>query len=480
MKEFETPESFGPILREYEHQLAWLESLITDPTGNRYLIEKSPAERLFEYQQQLNRTKKLLDYCGNPQQKFRSVHVAGTGGKGSTAAMIGNLLEATGQRVGIHTSPYLQLPNEKLLINQQMIPPSRFSRLIAEFRPKLDKFIERYPNLAPRYVEVWAALTYLFFAEEQVDWGVIETGMGGRFDPTNILLPEVAVITNVDFDHVPQLGTSIEEIAYHKAGIIKSGRPVVTGEKKPEVLRIIETEAKKQQAPMFRLGKEFSVAVKKADNAGSIIDVTTPFSRYENVGLNLCGNFQPNNAAVAVMAAELACRPQQIQLSPKAVEQALSGINFPGRMEKIHEHPTVILDGAHNPQKTRALSESIKQIYGDRPYTLIIGMLATKDVRQAIASLLPQAGRIMVTSPKVIGKPAVSTERMKELILEADPGKIVETEEAIPNAISRVLETSAADDLIVVAGSIYMLGEARNYWVPRRQLLAEAEYGASS
>lgn len=472
-------EKFGRIIEEYNGACSWLLSLVTDPSGNRYLIEKSPTQRQTEYEEQLKRTAAFLDFLGNPQDSYKSIHIAGTGGKGSVTTMIGSLLQETGFRVGIHTSPYLQVPNEKLLVNGEMAAPSKFTRLVHDFRQRYDEFASKYPNLTPRYSEAWVAMLHLYFAQQQIDWGVIETGMGGRFDPTNVLSPELSVITNVDFDHVPQLGTTLEEIAFHKAGIIKPGKPVVTGETKTAVLDVIQREALGKNSPLFRLGQDFGVDIKTMSETGSVVDITTPLHRYPDIRINLPGIFQPQNAAMAITAVDILSSHYQIPLSAEKIGKALKFIEFPGRMEKVQNHPIVILDGAHNPQKMEALARSLRAVYGDKTYSLIVGMLATKDASSSISHLLTKAHRVVATSPHVFGKPSIKIEEMAGLIRTIDPAKEVETADNVIDAIRGALDGAAPDELIVVTGSIYMLGEAREYWFPKKDILLEAEYGNS-
>ncbi len=470
-------EKFDRIIEEYNAACSWLLSLVTDPSGNRYLIEKSPLQRNKEYTDQIGRMEVFLDFLDNPQNRYHSIHVAGTGGKGSVTSMIGSLLQETGFRVGVHTSPYLQVPNEKLLVNGKMAAPSKFTGLVNDFRQEYEKFISKYPNLTPRYSEAWVAMMHLYFTQQQVDWGVVETGMGGRFDPTNVLLPEISVITNVDFDHIPQLGTTLEEIASHKAGIIKPGIPVVTGETKTATMGVIQKEAADKNSPLFRFGQDFGVDIKTMSETGSVVDITTPFHRYSDIKINLPGIFQPQNAAMAVTAVDILSQNRKIPLSAEKIEKALRSLEFPGRMETVQKHPTVILDGAHNPQKMEALALSLRAVYGDQTYTLIIGMLATKDAASSITHLLPNVHLIIATSPHVFGKPSIKIEEMTGLIRTINPAKRVETADNVTKAIHRVLDNAAPNELIVVTGSIYMLGEAREHWYPKKDILLEAEYG---
>ena len=468
---------FEQILDNFSAQNNWLQSLITDPSGSRYLVEKSPAERQKEYQEQITRTRELLKYLGNPQDEFMSVHVAGTSGKGSVSTMVGALLEKISPPVDVHTSPYLQVPIEKLMINGKLIPPSKFSQLVSSFRPKLREFTARHPELSPRYGEVWVALTHLYFQQEKVAWGVIETAMGGRFDPTNVLNPEISIITRVGLDHVPQLGTTLAEIANHKAGIIKPGQPVVTCKQPKEVLAVIKEEASRLRAPLFIQGRDFHFKVKVISEAGSVVDIVTPFNHYADIKINLPGTFQPENAALAVTAADLLSRKLQKPLSKELIAEALGSVKFQGRMEKVQERPTVILDGAHNPEKMKFLAQSLEAIHGNKTFTLVIGMLSTKDALSSMKYVIPKAETVIATSPHVLGKPSTSPDRLKKLIHSLDQTKKVETAETVLEAVRKALSTTGPHGMVVVTGSIYMLGEAREYWFPTKDILWEAEYG---
>lgn len=465
------------VLKKYEEANDWLLSLITDPNGKRYLKEKSETTRKKEYKEQIRRTTALLKFFGNPQEKYRSIHVAGTGGKGSVTTMIGAVLSRAGFKVGVHTSPYLQVPNEKLLINGIMISPSTFTNLITEFRKGFQTFVAAHPDMVPNYGEAWVTLTHLYFAKEKVDWGIIETGMGGRFDPTNVLTPEISVITNIELDHVPQLGTTLEDIAFHKAGIIKEGKPIITSERKPGPLSVIQQEATKKHARLFLSEKDFDVHVISVSQKGSIVDINTPFGNYHNIPISLTGTFQPENAATAVMAITALGQKHNISITNDIITAALSSLKHPGRMETVQEHPTVILDGAHNPQKMRALAQLMKEIFGTKPFTLIVGMLSTKDAAHSLAPILKNTKRVIATTPHVLGKPSITPEQMKNIIHTIDPQKPVEEKNNILDAIHGTINKAYPNDIIVVTGSLYMLGEARSYWFPNEQILLHAEYG---
>lgn len=463
------------VLPQYYDAIHWLHTFITDPEGERYSIEKTSEERLEEYEAQIKRMGEFLEFLGNPQDQFSSVHIAGTGGRGSTSMMIGKILEGVSSQVGVHTSPYLQVPGEKFLINGKMIPPSRFVQLTNSLKEKHEEFKEQNPEIMLHYGEMWVALYNLHFAESNLDWGVIETGMGGRFDPTNILMPELSVITNVDFDHVPQLGTTLEEIAWHKAGIIKQGKPIITSEQKPDTLSVIQREAIQKGSKLYCLDRDFSWKLVSINDRETVINVFGPYKQYENIRIPLTGFFQAQNAGLAVAAVDVLAHDHGFSLDSEIINETLIDLVFPGRMEAIQESPTVILDGAHNPQKMSALANAMAEIYPEKKFTLICGMLGTKDASCSIASLLPQAERVITAKPQVVGKPGIEAINLAEMIRADSYSNQLDVCSSVKQAIELALNEAKPDDIILVAGSLYMLGEARGYWVNPEDLLLKAE-----
>jgi len=478
MGEKASRESFQPILTNYNTQLGWLNSLITDPTGLRYLRPKPKEERLRDFEASRDRITAFLAFLGDPQNKYPSVHIAGTGGKGSVTVIIGKILQRAGFKTGVHTSPYLQAPIEKWAIDGKMVSPSIFASSIETLQPFYDSFVTSHPDKRPNYGETQAALTHRLFADRSVDFAVIETGMGGRYDPTNVLNPEIAVITNVDYDHVDQIGPTLTDIAAHKAGIIKPGKPVVTAAIQDEVLDVIGKEAQEKKAPLFTLGKDFSFQIKSYDQNGIVVEIKTPFGTYRNIRIPLVGLFQAQNAALAVAACDALAQQKGFRLDEKMINDSLANLQFPGRMEKIQTNPTVILDGAHNPQKMRALAETMEKLYPDKSYYLIVGMLATKDAKQSLAHLLPQAKKVIATKPHLIGKPSTSSQQIAQIVKEGKPEIEVDQYDTALEAVQQVIEEAASDDIILITGSLYMLGEARIYWYPTDQILFEAEYSS--
>ena len=457
----------------------WLESLITDPTAERYQATKTSDEYRKQQELSFERTRLFMDFLGRPQDFFSSFHVAGTGGKGSVTTMIDAILKSAGEKTGRHISPYVQLPNEKLIVDGRMIKPSEFTRLVNELKQEYEAFVKNNPNHKPLHGEAWIALTYEYFKKRGVRWTVIETGMGGRLDPTNTLNSEVAVITNVDYDHIPQLGETIEEIAWHKAGIIKPGKPVITAETKDNVLEIIKKEAQDNNSPLFIYGIDFFIRNVSHKDNGMEFDIETPFGSYNNIYINMFGEFQAMNAATAIMAVLAVSKEKEINITEASVKDALSKLVFPGRMEKVQDNPLVIIDGAHNPQKMRAAAKALKGNFPKINITLLIGMLKTKDAVETLRQILPMVNNVVTTTPRVIGKPSFFAKEMAEMVRDLNPNIQVSAENEIINAVEEAKKIQSKNGLLFISGSIYMLGDVRNLWYPAEEILKGLEYNQS-
>ncbi len=466
----------SPQQVEFKRQVHWLESLITDPAGTRYLQTDSSEARRQEFQEQLARAADFLNFAGNPQAKYPSIHVAGTSGKGSVVTMLAALLKHCQLHTGSHVSPYLQVSNEKLQIDGQLINLPEFIALVERFKQlHTDWAAAGRPFTALRYNEAWTALAFLWFAQREVDWAIVETGVGGRFDPTNTLPACLAVITNVDFDHTEVLGQTLPEIAYHKAGIIKSQQAALTAATDQSVLRVIREEAAKQKAQLYCLGPDFDFDVHHLDHAGAHLSIRTPFHHYANLRLSLSGAFQPVNAALAVAAADVLRERYGLPLTLETIQAALANVKFPGRMEIVQARPLVMLDGAHNPHKLQALANSLRILYPNKRVTAIIGMLMTKDAHAGMQVLLPALSRVVTVQPHVPGKPALAASALADVIREMKPALPCDVAGSVREGIDLILPQLDADDLLLITGSLYILGEARDYWIPTARILQDLE-----
>jgi dihydrofolate synthase/folylpolyglutamate synthase len=462
-------------IQQFRKAEKWLMTLITDPAGERYFQDKSMETRMQEFREQIERMQLFLDMIGNPESKYPSIHVAGTSGKGSVVNMLAEILSTAGQHVGYHVSPYLQLCNEKLIVDREMISPSAFVNLVEQFQNHYQKWQSaggKYETL--KYGEAWVALTFMWMAQKQVDWAVIETGLGGRYDPTNVVPAKLAVITNVDYDHTEVLGESLPKIALHKAGIIKPGGLAITFETKPEVLEVIKTEAAKKKARLYCLDEDFSYQIDGTDQDQSLT-VYGVSQTYSELRVAMKGAFQLHNAALAVASLDLLAAEHDFELSEESVRAGLLNVSYGGRLEVMQERPMVILDGAHNHHKAQTLVNSLQGLYPGKKMTVVLGTLSIKDFSGIIQALLPITAKWIATQPKVFGKPSASAEKLKKVISQVDPNTRVTLAEDVTQGLQLALENANDNEIILVTGSLYMIGDARAYWHPTDELLAALE-----
>ncbi|MHB8882777.1 MAG: bifunctional folylpolyglutamate synthase/dihydrofolate synthase [Thermodesulfovibrionales bacterium] len=400
----------------------------------------------------LDNITKLLAAAGDPHKAFRSVHIAGTNGKGSTAAMTDSILRTGGFRTGLFTSPHLVSFTERIRINAQEIPEAEVVSLADEVRGLTGDD----DDLCPTFFEVVTAMAFIWFRRQKVDWAVIETGLGGRLDATNIIRPEVSVITKIGHDHAEFLGTTLEEIAAEKAGIIKQAVPVVTADQPPEVLRVFEQRAAAKQAPLSVFMKDFSAELLAAAPGRTTFRYAGS-SGYEQISVPLSGAHQVTNASLAVRTAELlSARFPEMSLD---IQRGIGDVSWPGRLEMVSDAPPILIDGAHNPQAAEALAAYLRGLLA-RDYKRIIGVfgvMADKDISGILRPLLPLAAEIIFTAP-AYGR-AASPERLR--LEAAQAGKQVRTAPTVAGALALARDLCQPGDLIVVTGSFYTIGEAR-------------------
>lgn len=406
----------------------------------------------------IDRLRRFLDSAGAPQTRFRVLHVGGTSGKGSTSAYLASIMHAAGYRTGMHVSPYLQVEIEKLQVDGRLVSGDRF----ADHVQALDEAVKRWVSQggeALSYGEFWVALTFLAFAREEVEFAVIEVGAGGRFDLTNVVMPEVAVITSIGLDHVRTLGGTIPEIAWHKAGIIKDGRPAVTTVAEPEALTVIEREAAERHTPLtiVREVRDFQVLGTRDDRT-ELLDISS--GRVFN--LPLPGVFQGANAAAAIAAARALRDLPGGPISDDVIARGLAGTRFPGRMEIVQRRPRVVLDGAHNPSKMAALAESIALLGRPRRRIVVFGCLDSHDYIAMARTVARMADEVIVTAPFATARASASTEELARAVRAA--GQPTEVIEEPRLAVDAALARAGTDDEILVTGSLYLVGQVRERW----------------
>ncbi|MCE5244985.1 MAG: bifunctional folylpolyglutamate synthase/dihydrofolate synthase [Desulfobacteraceae bacterium] len=395
----------------------------------------------------LNSTRNMLDRLGNPQQSFRSIHIAGTNGKGSTAAMLSSILKEHGFRVGLYTSPHLVRFAERFQVDNREAEPERILAVFQKIRPLL------YDREPPTFFELVTAMAFLYFAEEGVDWAVVEVGMGGRLDATNVILPEVSVITTVSFDHQEYLGNTLPSIAREKAGIIKEGVPVVTGAHQPSVQGVLKTACMRHGSPLYRLGTNFRVR----RNPNGSLHYQGLRWQLPDMEIGLIGPHQAQNAATAVATLEVLEKYGDFVLDREALAGGLASTRWPARLEVLQRQPLIVLDGAHNVPGAEALREALKRSFAYRRLHLVLGVMADKDIKGIFRRLLPLAETVIFTQPRYAR--AASAEELKRIAGPSAHDALVIPDPA--SAIERARLLAHPEDLICITGSLYFAGEVK-------------------
>ncbi len=449
------------LLRRFHESTAGLEALIEGtPSPADASREAVQARATFR----MERLRRFLVLLGDPHQGYPIVHVGGTSGKGSTSTLIASILASAGYATGLHTSPYLQTPAEKLQVNGRLVAPDVYVSLCDAIFAAHDRW--RAAGEEPiTYGEAWFALTALFFRESGVDLAVLEVGAGGRFDLTNIVEPAVSVITSVGIDHTSTLGGTIAEIAWHKAGIIKSSVPAVTTAMHPDALPVIVAEASARGAALTIVDPATAVTEVSTDFQGTSWFDQAAGTRFHT---SLRGRFQARNGAAAV-ATVSALRSLGFHIPDEAVERGLQAARIPGRVEMIRDGVPVMLDGAHNVDKIAALAEDIPGLLpvnhgGIR--VAVLGLLEAKQAGPMIRSLVPVMGALVATSPRVTAKESREASDIAAIAAEAGFHGPIHIEPNPPDAIARAIELTLArsGSAVFVTGSLYLIGNVRERW----------------
>jgi len=403
----------------------------------------------------------LLYLLGNPHKKLKIIHVAGTNGKGSTCSLISSILQSDGYKVGLYTSPHLVDFTERIEINHKPINKKKVSELLERIKPSIEKVANSPFYGHPTFFEVITSMAFLYFFEEQVDFLVLEVGLGGRLDATNVCEPLISVITHIDYDHMDKLGNSLEEIAREKGGIIKPEGIVISSNQYEEAYNEIKKIADEKNSLIYSVGREISYKIVKSDINGIIFNLKGIYNDYKNLHTPLLGRHQADNAATAITAIE-ALKIRGVKISEEAIRAGLEKVKWTGRLEIIQNNPILILDGAHNPSGVKVLRETLKEIFSYHRLILVLAIFADKDYKKMIQIIAPKADLIITTkakSPRATPPQVIA----KEAAQYIEQNKIIVTEN-IPQAINCALSNSQDDDLICITGSLYTVGEARKYF----------------
>ena len=407
--------------------------------------------RLFGQKLGLDTMRELLRQLGDPQQSLRFIHVAGTNGKGSVAAMIHAALTAAGLKAGLYTSPHLVSFCERFRVGDRLISEADVVRLVAQIRPARERVAADPGQREPTFFETVTALALLYFKEQQADVVVWETGLGGRLDATNVVAPLVSVITSIDFDHMQYLGGTLEEIAAEKCGIIKPQRPVVAAAATP-ALEIIEKTCADLRCPLTVVGRQIRAARVREDDLGQDVAITGARQDYGTVRIPLLGPHQVANCATAIAALEAS----GLSPSPDQVRRGFARTRWPGRFQIVRRDPTVVLDGAHNAAAAEHLAATLLAHFPNRKVTLILGVLRDKNYDRMCAILAPLADRILCVP--VHSDRTSDPSELANGCRQANAAARVDACQNLVEAYRRA-EQSAAP-LIVIAGSLFLVGEA--------------------
>ncbi len=439
----------------YTEALRYLKSLTN--------VEMTRARRLSTDMLTLDRMQALLKKLGNPQNEFRSVHVAGTKGKGSTCVLLETALRACNYTVGSFTSPHLMDVRERISINGQMIPHAAFTELLRQVGDAADKLPAKMG--APTYFEALTAMAFLRFAEQAVDLAVIETGLGDRLDSTNVITPEVSIITAIGLDHMQLLGSTPEAIAREKAGIMKPGVPTIPIDQSEGVATVLAEAAEEVGAELRVLGKsiDFSYRFEASPKLGphSCVCLTTERSSFEHVSVPLPGEHQALNCGLALAALDL-LRGRGFELKETPMIESLEGVTLPGRMELVSTSPRVMIDGAHNPDSLRALMRSIGAHVPYDSMVVVFGCAEDKDIDALLREISLGADKVVFTRARG-NQRASLPEDLARRFTEVS-GRMSQTADSFADALLTAEHAVGREDLICVTGSFVLAGEAKKHF----------------
>ncbi len=442
----------------YEEAVSYLESLID--------YERTPAGAAAARVWNLDRTRHMLHAVGDPHRGLPCVHIAGTKGKGSTAAMAAAIFTAAGHRTGLYTSPHLITFRERIRIDDRLIPEPDVVGLVEEVRPLIESMAGTDIG-SPSFHEAYTLLALLHFARQGADISVIETGLGGRLDATNVVEPVVCVLSRIGLDHTVELGDTVEQIAREKAGIIKPGIPVISAPQQSSVIEVFQEVALERGAQLLVVGEPPAPRIlgSRQQRAHQLITIEGRERLYADLKCPLLGSHQAENAALAIGLAEIA-EQRGFGVGGEAIRKGVASVNWPGRFQIVSRRPTIILDGAHDELGAGALARALDAIVPGRRIILVLGVPRDKDAVAIASQLCPLADRVICTassSPR-----ALEAEELQRVVFRL----CQHTSAYVPvaAAVRAAVEQARRHDAIVITGSLYVVGEAM-------QALGVAEVG---
>ncbi len=402
----------------------------------------------------LRRVEELLSRLGNPHLKARSVHITGTNGKGSTAAMIASILTAAGYITGLYTSPHLHTIRERIQIDGKLISETELAALVTRLKPEVEAVNQKATYGRLTTFELLTTLAFAHFAAKEVDFQVLEVGMGGRFDATNVINPEVGIITSISLDHTEVLGSSLAEITAEKMGIIKPKSVAVTSPQPPDAAEVIAKVSRSRRARLVRVGSDVTWQSRGGDLKRQQLHVEGKRGSYE-LSIPFLGHHQQVNAATAVAAVEVLVE-KGFNISPDSISQGLAQVSWPGRLQIIKHHPLLVVDSAHNPDAAVKLKEALERYFDFERAILVIGASDDKDIAGIARELAPVFAKVIATRshhPRALAAAPLAAEFKRY-------GVDAQTAADIPAALSRALALAGDRDLVCVAGSLFVVAEA--------------------
>jgi dihydrofolate synthase/folylpolyglutamate synthase len=414
--------------------------------------------RRFGLERTLDPIHRLTEMLGDPQSSFKAIQITGTNGKGSTSVMIASILRAAGYKVGLYTSPHLEKFTERIVVDGEEIKEKDVVRLTKLIRPLVENLNSEPERLRPLFFDIVTAMAFKYFEEKHVDFAVLEVGMGGRLDATNIVQPLVSVITNISLEHTQVLGDTVLKIAYEKAGIIKSDSVLVTATQDDSVYAFFEMTCKRLNTEIHRVGDDIKFQRLDEDLDGQSFSVDGLRGSY-TLHTPLLGGYQLYNAATAVAAVESLSR-YKIDVSGSAIAEGFAEVEWPGRLEVMQRSPLVVLDSAKDTEATRALAEAVEEL-PHRKLITVVSISSDKNIPKMIANLARVTDYFVVTSHSVMGRAADREALGREIEKHGRPWESVEK---VKDAVKQAIEKAGKRDMILVAGSVFVVGEARRRW----------------
>jgi len=420
--------------------------------------EKLPGIAYTAANYNLGRMEALLAPLGNPHLGTKTIHIAGTKGKGSTAAMVASVLDNAGYRTGLYTSPHLHIIRERARINGEMISEEDFASLVTEIEPVAAEINRKAESGQLTTFELLTAVVFTYFKRNRVDFQVLEAGMGGRLDATNVAKGDVCIITSISLDHTEILGDTVEKIAFEKAGIINPGSTVINFPQPQGVTGVIKSVCRDRNAVLIQVGRDI---VWERSGGDIYFQSVKMVSRKETyfVKLPLPGDFQMENAAAAALTVETMAG-MGYKITAENIINGINRVSWPGRMQILQEKPFIIADGAHNDYSMRRLVESIRKYFKSKNYLVILGTSVDKDIKGMAAELAGFADRIIVT--RSTHPRAASSDKIRKAFAEYN--LMVQVADDVPAAIALAQSEADNDDLILITGSLFIVGEAISYF----------------